>query len=128
MNREPKKQRAGRGEPVPADRSLVVRGDLLDPATLRSDAIDNHEVYGYWGISVFAEVGGADLEWIAANKLSRAAWLVVYRAGDVLGAGLELWDTGLSPHYDVVDELVSRLVSTLHRIVRNPSHRIGGAG
>jgi len=126
-----KKQRARRGEPLPDDSALVVRGDLLDPDALRLDAADNYEVYGYFGISVFAEVGGVDLTWIAGHKLSRAEWLVVFRCGDVLGAGLELWDTGQTPHYDVVyeqlDELVSRLVACPHRIVRNPSRSVGGA-
>jgi hypothetical protein len=101
----PTKRRARRGEPAPEDCALVVRGDVLDPTALRTDAMDNFEVYGYWGVSTFAEVGGFDLAWIGAHKLRRAEWLVVFRTGDVVDAGLELWDTGQSPHYDVaVDE------------------------
>lgn len=127
-----KKRRARRGEPVPGDGVLVVRGDLLDPDRLRVDAIDNFDVYGYFGVSVFAEVGGADLNWIAKHKLSRATWLVVFRAGDVLAAGLQLWDTGQSPHYDVVhdqlDELIERLVACPHRVIPNPSAPPGGIG
>lgn len=127
-----KKHRVRRGEPVPDEAALVIRGDVLDPEALRSDAVDNFDIYGYWGISVFAEVGGFDLGWIAANKLARADWLVVFRAGDVLGAGLELWDTGQSPHYDVVyedvDELVGRLVACPHRLIRNPARPSGGPG
>lgn len=126
----PKKQRLRRGEPAPPDAALVVRGDLLDPAALRHDAADNFDVYGYWGISVFAEVGGVDLSWIAAHKVARADWLVLFRVGDVVAAGLELWDTGQSPHYDVVcdevDELVRRLVSCPHRIIPNPARPPGG--
>ncbi len=110
-----KKRRARRGEALPGTATLVVPGDILDPVELRADALDNFDVYGYFGLSVFAEVGGVDLEWIATHKLARVEWLVVFRAGDVLNAGLELWDTDLSPHYDVVhedvDELVRRLVA-----------------
>jgi hypothetical protein len=131
MENLPKKQRARRGEALPSDAALVVRGNLLDPDALRADAVDNHEIYGFWGISVFAEVGSFDLLWIAANKLARAEWLVVFSTGDVLGAGLQLWDTGQAPHFDVVhqdvDELVARLVACPHRIIRNPTGRPGGS-
>lgn len=127
----PKKRRARRGEPVPDDAVLVVRGDLIDSEALRTDAGDNFDIYGYFGVSVFAEVGGVDLNWIAEHKLARASWLVVFRAGDVLVAGLELWDTGQSPHYDVVhdelDELVERLVACPHRVIPNPSGQVGGS-
>ena len=131
MADQPKKQRARRGEPVPDAATLVVRGDVLDPEALRGDAADNFEIYGYWGVSVFAEVSGFDVAWIATNKLSEARWLVVFRAGDVAAAGLDLWDTGQSPHYDVVhqdvDELVARLVACPHRIIRNPTEASGGS-
>lgn len=109
---------------------MIVRGDLLDPEALREDAADNFEVYGYWGISVFAEVGGFGIDQIATVKLSRARWLVLFRAGDVLAAGLGLWDTDQSPHYDVVHDdvevLVERLVACPHRIIRNPAGPTGG--
>jgi hypothetical protein len=93
--------------------------------------MDNFEVYGYWGVSTFGEVGGFDLEWIAAHKLRRADWLVVFRTGDIIAAGLELWDTGQVPHYDVVheelDQLVERLVACPHRIIQNPARSSGEA-
>jgi hypothetical protein len=47
MDVPPKKRRSRRGEPPPEDGALVVRGDVLDPAELRADAIDNFEVYAY---------------------------------------------------------------------------------
>jgi hypothetical protein len=83
------------------------------------------------GVSTFAEIGAYDLAWIAAHKLDRAERLVVFRTGDVVDAGLELWDTGQSPHYDVVheelDELVGRLVACPHRIIQNPARSPGDA-
>jgi hypothetical protein len=101
----------------------VLRGDLLDPEALRSTAERNFDVYGFYGISVFAEVGGATFDTIAATKLGRARWIAVFTAGDLLGAGLELWDTGQAPHYDVVHEVLSELLERFlgapHRTVRN---------
>jgi hypothetical protein len=119
-----KKQRQRRGEPPPGGRVVVVRGDQLDRELLRTDALANFDVYGYHGISVFAEVGGATFEWIAVNKLARAEILVVFRAGDLIAAGLQLWDTGQAPHYDVVhedvDELVERLLGCPREVLTNP--------
>lgn len=71
MAQPPKKQRARRGEPAPHDSTLVVRGDLLDPEALREDAGDNFEIYGYWGVSVFAEMDGYALQWIAETSCRR---------------------------------------------------------
>ena len=119
------KQRKRRGESLPPSAAVVIRGDLLDPDTLESAALDNHEVYGFFGVSVFVEVGGATWETIAATKLSRSTWVVLFTVGALLESGLDLWDTGQAPHYDIVhedaDELIGRILGTRHRVVRNPS-------
>jgi len=121
---ELKKQRHRRGEPLPAEAAFVVRGDLLDPAVLAQSARENHTVYGFYGVSVFAEVGGATWAEIAATKLRRSGWVVLFTARALLASGVELWDTGLAPHYDIVhadlDELVGRILGCEHRVVRNP--------
>lgn len=47
------------------------------------------------------------------------AGAVHFNAGDLEAAGLELWDTGMAPHYDLVhadlSELVARMLATAHR-------------
>ena len=74
---------------------------------------------------------GCDNRCLSRGRSPGARWLVVFRAGDVLASGLDLWDTGQSPHYDVVhqdiDELVARLVACPHRIIRNPTEPPGGS-
>jgi len=120
------KQRSRRGEPLPHDAALVLRGDELDPGLLTETAQENSVVYGFFGISVFVEVGGFSWETIASERLVRAEWLAIFTVGDLISAGLELWDTGRAPHYDVVQdrcsELVTRFVGCPHRLVENPHY------
>ena len=121
---ESKKQRQRSGETLPDVTAFVVRGDLLDPAVLSESATENHAIYGFYAVSVFAEVGGITWREIASTKLRRAEWLVLFTARALLANGLELWDTGQAPHYDLVhddvDELVSRILGCEHRVVQNP--------
>jgi hypothetical protein len=55
--------------------------------------------------------------------------LVLFTAGDLVESGLELWDTGVAPHFDVVhdrlSELLVRMLGTSHRVVQNPHHEPG---
>jgi hypothetical protein len=120
------KTRHRRGEPLPKGSALVIRGDELDPLLLGENAERNHAAYGFFGISVFVESSEHDWHEIAATKLARAEWLAMFTVSDVLRAGLDLWDTGQAPHYDVVhshlDELVARFVGCEHRLLPNPHH------
>jgi hypothetical protein len=120
------KQRSRRGEPLPHDAALVLRGDELDPGLLTETAQENSVIYGFFGISVFVEVGGFSWETIASERLVRAEWLAIFTVGDLLSAGLELWDTGRAPQYNVVherrSELVTRFVGCPHRLVENPHY------
>jgi len=121
---EVKKQQQRRGELLPDAAAFVVRGDLLVPSALAASARENQVIYGFYGVSVFAEVGGLTWEDIAATKLRRATWVVLFTARALQANGLELWDTGQAPHYDIVhgdlDELVGRILGCEHRVVENP--------
>ena len=123
--------RALREEPPPAPAELVFRGILgdtgLDPADLREAAVLNHELYGFYGISVWV----ADLAFpralLESTKLVKFERYAEFTVADLAGCELQLWATGQRPHYDVVyegndlDSLVARLTAAPHRIVDNHS-------
>ena len=48
----------------------MVRGGDLDPAVLRRDAQRNYEVYGMYGISVFAVRGSRSMKWRSKPRSS----------------------------------------------------------
>jgi hypothetical protein len=106
---------------------LLVRGGELDPELLRVDAQRYHNVYGSYGVSVFA-VRDATLDELAQQvPLIRFACLTLIKVADVHKAGLRLEPTARNPrHYtiefDDLDQGVARLARCEHQEMPNPYH------
>jgi hypothetical protein len=122
--------RARRAEPAPRPDQLVLRGILgetgLDPADLRRAAMLNHELYGFYGISVWVTGTRHPRDLLESTKLRRFDRYAEFTVAGLTSPGLALWATGQSPHYDVVhegglDTLVTVVCDVPHRIRDNPS-------
>lgn len=124
------KTRAVRREPSPAADSLVVRGLLgaSGPTAheLEANALLDFDVYGYFGISVWVATSLGELAALERGRLSSFEQYSVMRVADVTSAGLDLWPTGLDPHYDVVrgagddvNDLVSRFLQVPRQLSVN---------
>lgn len=59
------------GDPPLPGSAVLLRGDLLDPDTLAESAQTNFEVYGFFGISVFAETPHVAWTDLANSRFSR---------------------------------------------------------
>ena len=118
------KTRTRRGESLPRNNLLVLRGDLIIPERLLVTAERNFAIYGFYGISVFGSYTPTEFQKLAETKLVHSEWLAVFGARSILRADLELLDTGLAPHYDVSHTdpnfLIEKFVQCPHYLVRNP--------
>lgn len=107
--------------------SVVVRGGLLDRELLLRDAQRMHDVYGIYGVSVFA-VREIPLDELAQQSpLVRFSALTLVKVGALRAAGLTLEATGRHPqHFSIVlADLVGgvdSLAACEHRTVDNPYH------
>lgn len=122
------KQRHIRSRDLLSDETeVVVRGGDLDRDVIRKDARRMFDVYGQYGISVFA-LRGATLDELAQQApLVRFAQLALVTVGAIRKAGLDLEPTGRNPHhYTVVlrdlDASVDRLCACERRLWLNPYH------
>ncbi|MDP9074573.1 MAG: hypothetical protein M3N98_10450 [Actinomycetota bacterium] len=115
------------GDHIDDDASLVVRGGDLDPVALRSDALRNHQIYGTYGISVFAVRETTLDEMAQLPPLVPFERLILITAGVLRAADLRLEPTGRNRrHFDVafdnLDAGIARLCACEHEIFVNPYH------
>ena len=106
---------------------MVVRGGELDPVVLRTVALRYQEIYGTYGISVFALRGVALEELAQQTPLVRFGRLTLIQVSRLTNFGFRLEPTGRSPyHYTVgFDDLaagVGSLAGCEHEVVANPYH------
>ncbi len=115
------------GDELSDDVTVVVRGGLLVAEVLERDASRNHEIYGVFGISVFAARDLSVDELAQVTPLVRFAYLTLMRVGWLRAAGLTLEPTGRNVrHYDVtfadLKSGVAALLACEREVVENPYH------
>jgi hypothetical protein len=109
------------------DGITLVRGGELEPDVLRVDAIRYHDVYGSYGISVFAASGATVDELAQQVPLVRFAALTLIKVAAVRRAALRLEPTGRNPRhhtltFDDLDQGIAALARCAHRVVPNSYH------
>ena len=115
------------GDRLDDDETVVIRGGRLEPDLLRADAERYHDVYGQYGISVFAARDATVDELAQEVPLVRFETLTLVRVRSLRAAGFRLDPTGRNPrHFTVVfqrlDEGVEALVTCEHVDWVNPYH------
>lgn len=120
-----KKRHVREGDGLDDDSTVVIRGGALDAATLRADAQRYHDIYGDYGISVFAARDATVDELAQQTPLVRFEILTLVRVGALRAAGFRLEPTGRNPrHFTVVfeelDSGVEALLSCEHLSWTNP--------
>ena len=100
------------GDRLDGDTVVIVRGGDLDRDLLRADAKRMYQVYGIYGISVFA-VREVPLDELAQQSpLVRFARLTLVTVGALRAVGLDLEATGRNrQHFTVVRSVTSTRVS-----------------
>jgi hypothetical protein len=80
-----------RDEPPPGPVELVFRGILgdtgLNPADLRQAAVLNHELYGFYGVSVWVADLAFPRELLESTKLVKFERYAEFTVADLTGAG-----------------------------------------
>lgn len=115
------------GDHIDDGTTIVIRGGVLDAAALRVDAQRYHDIYGEYGISVFAARDATIDELAQVVPLVRFETLTLVRVGALRAAGFRLDPTGRNPRhftvaFDDLDEGVAALLSCEHLLWANPYH------
>ena len=112
---------------LPDGAVFVVRGDELDPATIREDAANFHERFldwGRYGLSAFLAVDDDEVDVLCATRLIRFATVAVFRGAALREVGIEIVPTFRTPHvtlcHPTLEELVTKLRACEHLERKNP--------
>jgi hypothetical protein len=121
--------------PIPDRAQLVVRGDALDPGTLRADARRFHRRFADWqrfGVSALLATDDIEVEALCETRLKVFATIVVFRRPALEQAGVEVVPTFRRPHVTLAHPELEALVSALrtceHGERENPHHHRDGEG
>lgn len=138
-----------RDEAAPPDDTWLVRAlfdahldvSVFDRTVLLADVTQNFELFGYYGLSLWATSAEWTIDRVLAAKCQRAAHVALFTAGDLRDKGLGLAPSGKAPHYDATvggvhgntfgsaqitapgaEDLVDRFVSAPYTVVENKHH------
>jgi hypothetical protein len=135
--------------PLPDDATLVralfdahAGGTAFDRVVLIADATRNFELFGYYGLSLWATSAEWPVDRVLAQKSQKAARAALFTAGDLRDKGLGLVPSGRAPHYDTTvgdiygrtfgsvqitapsaDDLIDRFVSATYTLVENHHYK-----
>jgi hypothetical protein len=115
------------GDELGDDEEIVLRGGRLAEGIVRADAQRMHDVYGSFGISVFALRGATIDELAQQSPLVRFAELTVVTVGALRSVGVRLEPTGRNRRhftvmFDDLDAGTEALLSCRHQVWVNPYH------
>jgi len=118
-----------RRTPLPPDAVLVVRGDVLDPDLLRTDARRFSRRFPGWdrtGVSAYYARNEPEIDAVCQDKLSNFETVVVFAGADLKRAGIDIVGTFRTPHVTLagpdLETLVVALTSCPHESRLNPYH------
>lgn len=146
------RERSIREEAPPANDTVLVRGlferypdgRIFDSEALIADATRNFELFGYYGLSLWATSGQWSLDRVQAEKSRKAQRVALFTADALRDKGLGLVPSGREPHYDAMigtlngqtfgsvqisavsaADLASRLTSATYTVMDNHHYRDG---
>jgi hypothetical protein len=111
---------------------------VFDRSELINDSINNSELFGYYGLSLWGADGETALDSVLKEKCRRSKYVALFTAAELRDKGLGIVPSGKFPHYDTsvgevygrtfgsvqifatsAEDLVDRFMSASYKIIEN---------